>query len=116
MEQQDTPGWRFFQKHLSFFYNKDVDGLLASDYTDDAVVVSYDFAIKGKENLKGLFTAYLQQMGDIKVKSYDHYRETDDSILVEATMDTSGAGERKVWDVFVMRDGKISHHFTGLRA
>jgi len=31
-------------------------------------------------------------------------------------MDTSRAGERKVYDIFVLKDGKISYHFTGLRA
>lgn len=112
---EDTPGWKFYQKHLSFFFNKDVDGLLASDYTDDAVVISYDFAIKGKENLKGLFTQYLEMIGDFTVRTTEHFRETEDSILIEATMDTERAGERKVWDVFMMRDGKITHHFTGVR-
>jgi len=112
----DTPGWKFFEKHLQFFIDRDVDGLLASDYTDDAVCISYDFAIKGKEGLKTLFTGYLEMVGDIKLRSTDHWRETEDSILIEATMDTSRAGERKVYDIFVMKDGKISHHFTGVRA
>lgn len=114
--ERDTPGWKFFIKHLDFFINKDVDGLLASDYTDDALVTSYDFAIRGKENLKVLFTQYLEMVGDITLKSTEHWRETEDSILIEATMDTSRAGERKVYDCFVMRDGKIAYHFTGLRA
>jgi ketosteroid isomerase-like protein len=116
MQPQDTPGWKFFEHHLTYFFNKDVDGLLASDYNDDAVVVSYDFAVKGKDNLKQLFTAYLEMMGDITIKSTEHFRETEDSIMVEATMDTSRAGERKVYDVFVMKNGKISYHFTGLRS
>lgn len=113
--ERDTPGWRFFEKHLNFFYNKDVDGLLASDYTDDALVMSYDFALRGKENLKGLFTAYLEAMGDMSLTSTEHFNETPDSIMIEATMQTSRAGERKVYDVFVMRGGKIAYHFTGLR-
>jgi hypothetical protein len=112
----DTPGWKFFEKHLQFFIDKDVDGLLASDYNDDAVCVSYDFAIKGKDGLKSLFSGYLEMVGDIVLRSTDHWRETDDSILIEATMDTSRAGERKVYDIFVMKNGKISYHFTGVRA
>ena len=43
----DTPGWRFYQKHLSFFYTKDIEGLLASDYAEDARLISYDFAVRG---------------------------------------------------------------------
>ena len=30
-------------------------------------------------------------------------------------MDTSKAGERRVYDVFVLRNGKIQYHFTGLK-
>ena len=112
----DTAGWKFFMKHIQFFIDKDVDGLVASDYTADAQCISYDFAVQGTEALKALFTNYIEMMGDIKLKSTDHWRETDDSILIEATMDTSRAGERKVYDVFMMKNGKITHHFTGLRA
>ena len=113
--ERDTPGWKFFQRHLNFFYAKDIDGLLASDYNDDAVVMSYDFAIKGKEGLKQLFTAYLEMIGDMQLTSTEHFNETEDSILIEATMQTSKAGERKVYDVFVLKNGKISYHITGLR-
>jgi hypothetical protein len=115
MEPQDTPGWKFFLRHLQFFFDKDVDGLLASDYNDDAACISYDFEVRGKEGLKQLFTTYLEMVGDMKVRTYDHFRDTGDSMVIEATMETSRAGERKVWDVFVLKDGKISYHFTGIR-
>lgn len=115
MEPEDTAGWKFFLHHLDYFYKKDVEGLVANDYTADAQVISYDFAVQGTDALKQLFTGYLQMIGDFKVTSWDHFRETADSILVEATMDTERAGERKVWDVFMMKDGKITHHFTGVR-
>lgn len=111
----DSPAWKFYQRHVDFFVRKDIAGMLVSDYTDDAEVVSYDFAAKGKEQLLQLFTGYLAMMGDIKLKSTEHFRATADSMLLEATMETSGAGERKVWDVFVLRDGKIARHFTGIR-
>lgn len=111
----NSAAWKFYQRHVDFFVRKDVEGLLASDYTDDAEVVSYDFAMKGTDQLRQLFTGYLEAIGDIKLKSTEHFRATADSTLLEATMETSRAGERKVWDVFVFRDGKIARHFTGVR-
>ena len=54
-------------------------------------------------------------IGDFTLRSTDNFHESEDAIILEATMDTEKTGERKVYDCFVMRDGKISHHFTGVR-
>ena len=115
VEARNTPGWMFYEKHLGFFSNKDVEGLLASDYNQDAMVMSYDFAVKGHDALRQLFKGYLEMIGDFTLKSTEHFNETEDSIMLEATLETARAGERKVYDVFVMKNGKISYHFTGVR-
>lgn len=115
MEELDTPGWRFYKKHIQFFLDKDVDGLLASDYTEDAEVMAGEFAVKGRAALHDLFTGYLDMIGDFTLRSTDKFCESDDAIILEAILDTEKTGERKVYDAFVMRDGKISHHFTGVR-
>lgn len=115
METRTTPGWQFYQRHLGFFFAKDIEGLLANDYNDDAVVMSYDFAVKGRDALRGLFTAYLDMIGDFTLKSTERFNETEDAIMLEATMETAKIGERKVYDVFVMKNGKISYHITGLK-
>jgi hypothetical protein len=111
----NTAGWKFYQKHLQFFYNKDIEGLLASDYTEDAQLISVDFAVRGYDAMRQIFHAYLDMMGDFTVKSTDQFIETDDTILLEATIDSPNVGIRKVYDVFIMRNGKISHHITGVR-
>ena len=110
-----TPGWKFYERHLGYFYAKDVDGLVENDYNKDAVLISFDFTVRGHEALKGIFRAYLDMIGDMEVKSTDNFTETEDTIFLEATLETSKLGERKVYDVFVLRDGKISYHFTGVR-
>jgi hypothetical protein len=102
-------------RHLNYFYTKDVDGLVANDYMPDAELVTVDFAVKGSDALKQTFHAYLDMVGDIKLMSTDHFQETDDVIQLEATMDTSKAGIRRVYDVFVMKDGKIAYHITGVK-
>jgi glyoxylase-like metal-dependent hydrolase (beta-lactamase superfamily II) len=118
-EKQPAPGdswaWKFYEKHLQFFYTKDVEGLLASDYADDCQLVSYDFAVRGHEAMRPIFTQYLNFLGDFTVKSTEHFTYTDDSLMLEATLVGPKFGERKVYDVFVFRGGKAIFHFTGTR-
>lgn len=111
----DSWAWKFYEKHLSFFYRKDIEGLLANDYAEDCQLVSYDFAVKGHAAMRPIFTAYLEMLGDFVVKSTEHFTATEDSILLEATLTGQKFGERKVYDVFVFRDGKAIYHFTGTR-
>lgn len=118
-ERQPAPNeswaWKFYEKHLQFFFSKDVDGLLANDYAEDCQLVSYDFAVKGHAAMRPIFTQYLAYLGDFQVKSTEHFTFTDDSILLEATLVGKNFGERKVYDVFVFRGGKAIYHFTGTR-
>lgn len=111
----DSWAWRWYEKHLKFFYEKDVEGLLKSDYAEDCQLVSYDFAVKGHGAMRQIFTAYLEMMGDFTLKSTDHFTVTEDSIMLEATLTGQKFGERKVYDVLVFRDGKAIYHFTGLK-
>lgn len=110
-----SPLWRFYKRHLGFFYAKDVDGLVANDYTEDAVLSAPDFTVQGHAALKQIFSGYVEMIGDIRLKSTDKFTETANAVQLEATLQTSRAGERKVYDIFVMRDGKISQHFTGVK-
>lgn len=118
-EKQPSPSdswaWKFYEKHLGFFFSKDVDGLLASDYAEDCQLVSYDFAVKGHAAMRPIFQNYLAYLGDFTVKSTERFTFTDDSILLEATLVGANFGERKVYDVFVFRNGRAIYHFTGTR-
>lgn len=114
-ERDSTPEWKFYVKHVKWFLDKDVDGLVANDYTDDAVLLAGEFSVKGKDALKAAFSQYLDAVGDFTVRETSKFNTIDDAIMLEATLDCEKAGERKVWDAFIMRDGKISHHITGVR-
>ena len=111
----ESPDFKWYLRHVQFFKDKDVDGLLASDYTDDARLMSYDFDLQGKDQLKFAFTQYLDTIGDFTLDSTEQFHMTPTAVILEATLTTEKAGIRRVWDVFLLRDGKISHHFTGLR-
>ena len=114
-EERDTPGWNFYQRHLQYFFDKDIEGLVTNDYTEDAELLAGEFAVKGRDALRQVFTGYLDIIGEFTVRSTEKFMESYDAIILEATLDTEKTGERKVYDAFVMRDGKISHHFTGVR-
>lgn len=115
MTEAMTPGQVFYQKQLDFLYAKDTVGLIDSNYNDDAVLHSFDHTIKGGQALKEYFKGYLEMLGDLKVLSTDKWTETDDTIFFEATVETGSFGVVKVFDAMVFRDGKIAHHFTGVK-
>jgi hypothetical protein len=105
----------FYYRQLDFLAKKDVDGLIHNQYTDDAELLSFDNYIKGAPALIEYFKGYIASLGYIKLLSTDKYTEGDSSLVFEATVETAG-GVAQVYDVFVMRDGKIQRHFTGLRS
>jgi carbon-monoxide dehydrogenase small subunit len=110
----DTPGKRFYENQVKYLLAGDAEGLVDSNYHDDAVVVSPDFIVRGKPALKAHFRRYLNWVKIKQVKSTDNFVETDDSVLFEATIE-SNMGTVKVYDAFVLKDGKITYHFTGVR-
>jgi hypothetical protein len=47
------------------------------------------------------------------LQSTDKFTETEDAIFFEATI-TSRLGKARVYDVFLLRDGKATHRFSGV--
>ena len=108
-----SPGRRFYEEQLAYLAAKDVEGLVANHYNDDAVLMSFDVTVRGREALQDYFRAYLKRLGTLTVTSTDKFVETEDAIFFEATV-TSNLGAVRVYDAFVLRDGKISYHFAGV--
>jgi hypothetical protein len=109
----DTGKRQLYEAQLRYLQAGDVDGLIDNQYTDDALLVSFDNQIRGNAALKEYFRGYLQVLGTIEVLSTDRFVETDDTVFFEATMKTN-LGQARVFDAWVLRDGKISYHFTGV--
>ena len=110
---EHTPGREFYNRQVAFLEANDVPGLIASQYASDAELVGFDLHIKGSEALIKHFTDYLAYLGSIKLISTDKFMETDDAIMFEATIKVA-SGVARVYDVFVLKDGKAIHHFTGM--
>jgi aerobic carbon-monoxide dehydrogenase small subunit len=109
----DTPGKQFYLRQVQFMLNDDADGLVEENYHDDAVLTSPEFIVTGKDALKKHFQNYMKWVKIKEVISTDKFAETGDTIQFEATV-RSNYGIAKVYDAFVLKDGKISYHFTGV--
>jgi ketosteroid isomerase-like protein len=109
---QLTPGRAFYERQIAALESGDVDRVMAQ-YHEDAVLVSFDTTVRGLAALREHFVAYLARLGSLTLLSTDRFTETPDAIFFEATVRTSSA-EVKVYDVFMLRDGRATHHFTGL--
>jgi hypothetical protein len=105
----------FYYRQVDFLSRKDIEGLIHNQYTADAELLNFDYHITGTAALIEYFKGYIASLGYIKLLSTDKYAETDDSIFFESTVEVAG-GIAQVFDVFVMRDGKIWRHFAGLRS
>jgi len=105
--------WDFYDRQLDLIAKKDVEGLIKNQYNDDAELLNFDHHIVGAPALVEYFKGYIASLGYIKMLSTDKYTESNDSVFFESTVETGG-GTARVYDVFVMRNGKIWRHFAGL--
>jgi carbon-monoxide dehydrogenase small subunit len=110
----DTPGKQFYRRQVEYLLTGDADSLVENNYAEDAVLTSADFQVTGKAALKEHFRNYFQWVKIKKVLSTDKFVETDDTVLFEATVE-SNHGVVQVYDSFVLRDGKVTYHFTGMK-
>jgi uncharacterized membrane protein len=113
---QDTKehisGQVFYQRQITALEARDTTSLLAQ-YHPNATIAGFDFTVKGHDAIRKHFDDYLNHLGMLKLKNTDKFAETEDAIFFEATMITN-LGEATVYNVFLLRDGKATHHFTGL--
>jgi len=113
MDVTPTPGRALYDRQIRFILDKDVDGLIDTNYAADAELVSFGNVVKGNAALKEYFRGYVAMLGDLVIESTDKFVETDDAVFFEATV-RSALGRARVYDAFVLRDGRIAVHFTGV--
>ena len=104
----------FYKEQLDYLSAKDVDGLIDNHYNEDAVLVSFDLVVKGRDALKAHFRQYLQTLGHLELKSTNKFRAGEDFLFFEASV-TTDLGSVEVYDAMMLTRGKISYHFTGVK-
>lgn len=103
----------YLDEQVKLLQKRDVDALVERHYHPDAVLVTQRAAMRGHGALRDYFIQYLATIGDFVVNSMDLLSATDDAFLFEATV-TSALGRARVYDAFVLRDGRATHHFAGV--
>ena len=111
--RQYVSGRQFYERQLAYLQAGDVDELIDQHYHDDAALITFDVTVRGRDALKEYFRRYLQQLGQLEALSTDNFTETGDAIFLEATIRTA-LGVARVYDAFVLREGKIAYHFAGV--
>ena len=111
---QRSWGHRFFDEQIALLEQGRTDELIERHYQPDAVLVSFQGVVRGHQALKRHFRSYMQKLGKLTVHSLDQFAETEDTLFFEASVSTS-FGEGHVYDAFVLKNGKVTHHFTGIK-
>jgi hypothetical protein len=107
-------GRRLFENQVQCLLAGDPDRLVTENYQSDATVQSFQGTVTGADALRVHFGHYLAAVRILEVVSVDAFAETAESVAFEATIRTD-KGIVRVYDVMMLRDGRITFHFTGIR-
>lgn len=108
------PGEVFFRQQIRCLEAGDMDGLMGQ-YHEDAVLLTFGAVVRGRVAIGEFLRDYLGHLGAFTLRSTDRFVDSGDAVFVEATV-LSDLGEARVYDAFVLRDGKATHHFAGVIA
>ena len=90
--------------------------MLANQYNPDAVVVTDNMVVQGRQALTELMTNFIKMIGDFRFQTIDRLVETQDTLLVESTVKMSNLGVHKVYDIYMMKDGKVQQQLKGVKS
>ena len=112
-DQDDAAARRFYDEQVELLNAGDIDRLVDTHYTPDAVLISFQNVVRGADALKEYYRGYMKMLGHLEVVSTDDFVAVPEGIFFTATANTD-LGQSRVYDTWTLRDGKISHHFTGI--
>jgi hypothetical protein len=98
--------------YVGYHARGDADGLTDDMFTEDARLVTPRLAVEGREEVRSVFRDIFARESGFEPGSVDRITCGDDYIWFEATV-SSSLGRRRLYDVMVLRDGKISLQLVG---
>jgi hypothetical protein len=102
-----------FDRRMELLSAGDVAGVL-EQYADDAEVVRFLGAARGKQEIGAYLTGYLSARGRFDLISLDQFFGTEDAVIREATVDTAN-GAARIYDAMILdEDGRIRREFPGM--
>lgn len=98
----------FLKKQMEYLAKKDIDGLMKAHYHPDAEMITFEFILKGTEEIK----KYLKEdnpakAGEVLASEMTHFAASDDTIIFTAAVKTEKLGTFMARDALYLKDGKI---------
>jgi carbon-monoxide dehydrogenase small subunit len=109
----DSPLKQVYERYSTHVQAGDLDALLA-EYSQDAILTTFEGVISGQEALKRYFQDYLPAHRDEVVLSTDKFIEALNGFYIEATLRSDGKITH-IYNAFVVNDGKITHQFASVK-
>lgn len=111
-ETEVSSGRSFYQKYVSCLQAGVLQELL-SLYYPEATLLSVDRAITGTAGIAQFFGQYFGGLGGLNAEPAGKFVEGVDSFLSETRLESPEVIAR-VQDMFVLKDGKATHHFISV--
>jgi hypothetical protein len=108
--QPSSSGRAFHQKYLAALQAGNLEDLL-SLYHPDAILLSSGAAFNGVLGIAEFFRSRFGGVGSFKAAPSGEPVEGPDSLACETSLEKAGAHAR-IFDGFVLRDGRATYHFT----
>jgi FHA domain len=109
-EMELSPGRAIHRRYTACLQSGDLDGLRRL-YYPNATLLTGDAVVSGSREIGEFFEQYFGGVGCFGAAPTGKYVEGKDSILCETRVETADEVVRLA-DAFVMRYGKITHHFS----
>ncbi len=113
-----TPGRQFFDQHMSYLNTRELDLLVRTQYSENAVLITpYDILdvppphiIPAGPALIDFFAKWLDYHGSMTIDSLYDFAELDDTISFQALM-TSQTGKWVLGEAWHLAGDKIDRHY-----
>lgn len=102
----------FHQRYLNYHIRNDADGLADDFFTEDAQLITALVDVAGREAIRKLFQDLFAVEAGFTPLSVQNITNDRDYVWFEATV-TSSLGERRVYDMMLLREGKVHLQLVG---
>jgi hypothetical protein len=102
----------FHQRYLDCHIHNDANGLADYFFTEDAQLITARVDVAGREPIRKIFQDLFAIETDFTPLSVQNITNDSDYVWFEATV-TSSLGERRVYDMMLIRDGKVHLQLVG---
>lgn len=108
----NTKAIEFHQNYLKFHKENNANGLADEFFTEDIHLISASVNIKGRESVRKMFQNLFAIESGFTPISVQNITHDIDYVWFEATVKSS-LGERRVYDVMLLNEGKVCVQLVG---